>query len=317
MDEEVRAALDVDIIHAPRAFGAADAIKHLSENTILDEWGVRWRKPDEGHYYVEKAPFEREATPAAVQRHKWPDARDLVHTGGLAEAIRKTRRETDYAISLELRGRVMSMGQSLRGFENWLMDLAINEPFVEALMEQTTLLQLEANDLILHEVGDLVDIVYTADDLGGQQGPLVSPDTIARLFNPHYCRLWGHIREHTSATLMHHCCGSIYPFIADFIELGVQGLNPIQVSAKNMDPARLKAEFGKDMCFWGGVDTREIMPRGTTLEVHDEVARRIKEMGSEGGYILAAVHNLQPEVPPANIVELYRAGKELGQYPLG
>jgi len=98
--------------------------------------------------------------------------------------------------------------------------------------------------------------------------------------------------------------------------MGVQVLNPVQVSASGMDPARLKAEFGKDLCFWGGVDTRDVMPRGSTRDVRAEVARRIQQMGSGGGYILAAVHNLQPEVPPANIIELYRAGRELGTYPL-
>ncbi|UCD30538.1 MAG: hypothetical protein JSV03_08740, partial [Planctomycetota bacterium] len=192
----------------------------------------------------------------------------------------------------------------------------LNESFVDALLERATQIQIEVNDIILDQVGDLVDIVYTADDLGSQKGPLVSPRTAKRFFNPHFRRIWGHIRQNTSARLLHHCCGSIYPFIGDFIELGVQALNPIQVSAKNMDPAKLKTDFGKDMCFWGGVDTRQVMPRGTTSDVRQEVARRIKQMGPGGGYVLAAVHNLQPEVPPANIVELFHAGKELGKYPL-
>ena len=101
----------------------------------------------------------------------------------------------------------------------------------------------------------------------------------------------------------------------DFIELGVQVLNPIQVSAAQMDPARLKREFGKDLCFWGGVDTRNVMPRGSCREVREEVGRRIRELGPGGGYILAAVHNIQVEVPPANVVALFRAGRELGKYP--
>jgi uroporphyrinogen decarboxylase len=115
---------------------------------------------------------------------------------------------------------------------------------------------------------------------------------------------------------MHHCCGSIRPFIRSFVDLGVQVLNPIQVSAANMDPAGLKAEFGRDLAFWGGVDTRSVMPRGTPAAVALEVQRRLREMGRGGGYILAAVHNLQPEVPPANIVALFEAGRRYGRYPL-
>lgn len=316
IDEDVRTALDVDIVHAPRAFGVGNTIKVLSEDRFIDEWGVLWHKPPKGHYYVEEAPFAKEATPAAVERHAWPHISNLVQTAGLAESIRKLRASTDCAISLELRGRVMSMGQFLRGFEDWLMDLADNAPFVEALLARVTQLQLEANDAILREVGDLVDIVYTSDDLGGQQGPLVSPADVRRFFNPHFRTLWGHVRSHTNAKLMHHCCGSIHPLIPDLIELGVQVLNPIQVSANHMEPAVLKREFGKHLCFWGAVDTRDVMPRGSTGDVREEVRRRIGELGRGGGYVLAAVHNLQVEVPPANVVELFRAGKALGHYLL-
>jgi len=316
IEEDIREILDVDIVHAPRAFGTSEQVTVITDNEFIDEWGVRWHKPDKGHFYVEHALFENEAAIQAVEKHHWPDPKAIINIEGLANKLEKIRNETDYAISLELRGRTMSLGQFLRGFEAWMMDLAINGSFVEALMEITTQIQIEVNDLILREVGDLVDIVYTADDFGGQNGPLASPETAKRLLLPYNRRIWCHIRENTSAKLLHHCCGSIYPFISDFVEMGVQALNPIQVSAKNMDPAKLKSEFGKDLTFWGGVDTQRVMPRGTTQEVRQEVTRRIGQMGQGGGYILAAVHNIQPEVPPANIVELFRAGRELGKYPL-
>jgi len=316
IDGDVRSALDVDIVHAPRAFGSGDRLKIISESIFVDEWGVRWHKPSQGHYYVDRPPFANDASPMAVEQYNWPEPRDLVDIEDLARQIKLLRRESDCAISLELRGRTLSLGQFLRGFDDWMMDLACNGPFVEALMDRTSQIQLEANDIILQEIGTLVDIVYTADDLGGQNGPLVSPDTVKRFFNPHYRRLWGHIRDNTSAKLLHHCCGSIHPFISDFVEFGVQALNPIQVSAFDMDPAKLKVEFGDELTFWGGIDTRHVMPRGTPREVRDEVEKRINQMAPGGGYILAAVHNLQPDVPPENIVELFRAGKELGQYPL-
>ena len=316
IDADVRAALDIDLVHAPNAFGTQRTVRVLSPTCFVDEWGVQWRKPEDGHYYVDKAPFADAATPAAVARHAWPTAAQLVNTDGLAEAVARLRRETDCAISLELRGRVMSVGQFLRGFEGWLLDLADNHAFVEALLERTTAIEIEANERILNAVGHNVDIIYTSDDLGGQEGPLFSPTAFNTLFRPHFARLWDHLRRRSPAFLMHHCCGSIRPFIRTFVDLGVQVLNPIQVSAANMDPADLKAEFGRDLTLWGGVDTRSVMPRGTPAAVTHEVRRRLREMGHGGGYILAAVHNLQTEVPPANIVALFAAGRRYGTYPL-
>ncbi len=316
VEEDVRQALDLDIIHAPRAFGTAGDIQVLSDDRIIDEWGAQWHKPPNGHFYVEKAPFADTSDVAVVERHNWPNAGQMVRTDGLRDAIAKLRRDTDYAISLEVRGRVMSVGQFLCGFEKWMMDLALEPAFVEALLERTTQLQVEVNDILAREIGDLVDVVYTSDDVGGQNGPLISPEFFKRLFKPHFARIWGHLRGSGPAKVMHHCCGSAYAFMGDFVELGVQALNPIQVSAADMDPARLKAEFGKDLCFWGGVDTRDVMPRGSVEDVRKEVGRRIREMGPGGGLILAAVHNIQPEVPPANTRELFRAGRELGKYPL-
>jgi len=316
IDPDVRAALDVDIVHAPNAFGTRKTVRVLSPLSFVDEWGVQWHKPEAGHYYVEKPPFAADATVAAAERHAWPAASDLVNTDGLAAAVARLRRETDCAISLELRGRVMSVGQFLRGFEDWMMDLADNHAFVQALLERTTAIEIEANERILSAVGDAVDVVYTSDDLGGQEGPLLSPTAFRKLFRPYFARLWAHIRSRSKAFLMHHCCGSIRPLIRDFADLGVQVLNPIQVSAANVDPASLKAEFGRDLSFWGGVDTRSVLPRGTPAAVAGEVRRRLLEMGRGGGYILAAVHNLQPEVPPANIVALFEAGRRDGRYPL-
>ncbi len=316
IEEDVRVAFDVDLVHAPQAVGAGSAKQIVSEDTFIDEWGVRWHKPEGGHYYVERAPFADDATPQAVDAYPWLDPEEMVNLDGVVDALEKLRAESDYAISMELRGRVLSLGQFVRGFEDFMVDLAINEPFVEALFERTTAIQIAVNDIVLREVGDLVDIVYTSDDLGGQNGPQVSMDCFRSLLKPHFQRIWAHIRANTQAKLMHHCCGSVYAYLADFIELGVEALNPVQVSAADMDPARLKAEYGQHLTFWGGVDTQTIMPRGSTVEVREEVARRIRQMALGGGYILAAVHNLQPEVPPANIIALYEAGKELGVYPL-
>jgi len=317
IEEDVRQALDLDIVHAPRAAGAGASARQLGPDRFIDEWSVQWHKPEGGHYYVEHAPFEEEATVAAVERHPWPEPKDLVNLDGFGEWLRRMRRETDYAISLEIRGRVMSMGQFLRGFENWMMDLADNHAFVEALLEQTTRIQMAINATVLAEAGDLVDIIYTSDDLGSQNGTLCSPATFRKLFRPCFAKIWEQARRSSPACLAHHCCGSIRPLIGEMVELGVQVLNPIQVSAADMDPAELKKQFGRELAFWGGVDTGYVMPRGSVEEVRSEVRRRIREMGLGGGYLCAAVHNIQPEGPPANILAMFEEAKAFGRYPIG
>jgi uroporphyrinogen decarboxylase len=112
-----------------------------------------------------------------------------------------------------------------------------------------------------------------------------------------------------------HSCGSVRALIPDFIDVGVDILNPIQVSAAGMDTAELKKEFGKDMCFCGGgVDTQEILPRGTPEQVRDEVKRRLDDLAPGGGYIFAAVHNIQADVPPENLQAMYETLQEHGRY---
>ena len=316
IEPDVRAALDVDLVHAPRVFGNSPRVHALSPERFVDEWGVQWQRPRGGHFYVERAPFEAAGTVAAVAAHPWPESDDLADTRGAAAAIAALRAESDCAITLELRGRVLSLGQFLRGFSEWMMDLADNLAFVEALLEQTTNSQIAANERILADLGDRVDVVYTSDDLGGQPGPLIAPATFRRLLRPHFARIWRHIRERTDAVLMHHCCGAVAPFLPDFVDLGLQALNPVQVSAAAMEPARLKREFGRNLAFWGAVDTRDVLPRGTTADVRAEVRRRIRELAPGGGYVLAAVHNLQPEVPPENVLAMFDECRRCGRYPI-
>jgi uroporphyrinogen decarboxylase len=148
-----------------------------------------------------------------------------------------------------------------------------------------------------------VDILYLADDYGIQTGPLISPALFRAIFKPRMARLIRFLRERSSAAIAFHSCGSVYALIPDFIEVGVQVLNPVQVAAADMDTARLKREFGKHLVFWGAVDTQRVLPKGTPDDVRAEVGRRVRDLSP--GYIPAAVHNIQAEVPPRNIVAMF------------
>jgi uroporphyrinogen decarboxylase len=166
-------------------------------------------------------------------------------------------------------------------------------------------------------VGPFVDVIVTGDDLGMTAGPMMSPQAYRRLIKPHHAEVLGAIKKRTPGKIFFHSCGNIYRLLGDLADAGVDLLNPIQVSAGEMgDTARLKREFGDRLAFCGGIDTRQVMPHGTTDDVRAEVRRRIKDLAPGGGYIAASVHCLQPDVPPQNIVAMCEEVAVAGRYPL-
>ena len=312
--EEVLERFDIDTRIVVPPVAEEPPTMEDGSDAYVDEWGVERKKLPDGHYYVSRPALPEGSTVADLERHRWPDPEDPAHYGSLRPEASRLRRETDCALLMYLPARIMSLGQFLRGFDVWLMDLYANQGFAEALLERGTEIQLQMIRRILEQAGELVDIVNVADDLGMQTGPLFSADLYRQMIKPWQQKLYGFIRAHTAAKLMLHTCGSVYELIPDLIDVGVEILNPIQVSARGMDPARLKAEFGNDLCFWGGVDTHRVLPFGSTDEVRAEVKRRISELGSGGGYVLGAVHNIQPEVPPENLCAMFDTALEFGRY---
>jgi uroporphyrinogen decarboxylase len=139
-------------------------------------------------------------------------------------------------------------------------------------------------------------------------------DHYRKMVKPYHKRLFSYIKSRTSAKILYHSCGSVVHLIPDLIEIGVDALNPIQVSAKGMDSKRLKQEFGKDLCFWGAIDTQRVLPFGTPDDVRAEVKRRLADLGPGGGYVLCAVHNIQADVSTENICAMYDAAREFGTY---
>jgi uroporphyrinogen decarboxylase len=191
------------------------------------------------------------------------------------------------------------------GFANWLVQLKVNPEFCEGLLDRGLDIQLAMAEETLKAVGDAVDILYLADDYGMQTGPLISPELFRRIFKPRMARLIRFLRERSPARIAFHSCGSIYALIPDFIDVGVEILNPVQVSAADMDTARLRREFGHRLAFWGAVDSQHVLPHGTPAEVRAEVGRRIRDLGA--GFIPYSVHNIQAEVPPENILAMMTA----------
>jgi uroporphyrinogen decarboxylase len=201
----------------------------------------------------------------------------------------------------------------MRGYAASLEDLIVAPDFVEAFLERYLDFWTRLTKAALQALGGLVDLAMVGDDLGTQQGPLLSPALYRRLIKPFHARMVQTIKRFGKPVLLH-SCGSVAAFIPDLIDAGFDALNPVQVSARDMDSARLKREFGAQLTFWGGIDTQRVLPRGTPAEVRDEVRRRIADLGPGGGYVLAAVHNIQAEVPVENIVAMWEAAREFGRY---
>jgi uroporphyrinogen decarboxylase len=291
----------------------------LDDHTVQDEWGVVRTRPPGSHYFdLCRSPFADEPTPDAIARYPWPDPLNPGRFRGLRERAARLREETEYAVVLDLNSAFFLRCCELRGWENFYADLVADVPFAEALMDRYLDIRLAMADRALEEVGDLVDIVMvTSDDLGMTSGTLISPALYRSLIKPRQMRTFERVRTRTEAALYYHTDGAVYPLLPDLIELGVQILNPVEVSAVGMgDTARLKREFGAHLTFWGGIDNHRVLPYGTPAEVRDEVRRRIRDLGPGGGYVVSPVHNIQPDVPPENVVAMYEAAVELGAYPL-
>jgi uroporphyrinogen decarboxylase len=218
---------------------------------------------------------------------------------------------TDYAIMGNFGGSILEAGQDLRGWEQFMIDLAQGGPFLEAFLEKLTEVHLANLARYLDAVGPYIQIIVMVDDLGTQHGLQISPQMYRRWIKPCHSRIYGHVRQHYPQVYVFlHSCGGIYPLIPDLIEAGVQILNPVQISAAGMDPARLKREFGADLTFWGGgCDTQHTLPHGTPQEVAAEVKRLLDIFAPGGGYVFNQVHNIQADVPPENIVAMLEAAR--------
>jgi uroporphyrinogen decarboxylase len=209
----------------------------------------------------------------------------------------------------------MEMAAWMRGFDNYFSDFANNEKFLVALMTKVMELKMQYWGIALHEAGDHVSAVNEADDFAGQFRMLISPAMYRRIVKPLHKQLFDFIHARTKAKLFFHSCGAIRPVIRDLIEIGVDIINPVQVSATGMDSAELKHEFGPDITFWGGgVDTQRVLGTGTPEDVRADTRRRIEDLAPGGGFVFATVHNIQGNVPAENIMAMWETLQEYGVY---
>ncbi|MHC4562591.1 MAG: uroporphyrinogen decarboxylase family protein [Planctomycetota bacterium] len=280
------------------------------------------RMPESGFY------FEPVHTPLAdvtelaeldehtdsIESFDWPGYADET----LADIAARARRlfdETNYAIVANLQCHLLAAGQMLRGYENFMIDLLADKPLAHALLERLTDAYKRRADTYLGRVGEHIQVVLVNDDLGTQNGPMMSAECYREMLWPYQKELFGFIKSRTDAPLLLHSCGAVAEYIPALLEAGVDALNPVQVSAAGMDTADLKRQFGDRLTFWGGgCDTQHILCSGSPGEIENEVKRRIDDLAAGGGFIFTQVHNIQPDVPPENAMAMLEALAKFGRY---
>ncbi len=222
--------------------------------------------------------------------------------------------KTKKPIILSLNISTFEFANSFRRMDKFLIDILRHPSEVEKFLDMIMKFWFESLGVVCTYVGDVVDIIRMGDDLGENNGPIISPRIYRKLFKPRHEEVCDYIKKHSSMKIFYHGCGSLTNLLPDLIETGIDILNPVQISARGMDPKYLKENFGDDITFWGGgVDTRNVICWKTPEEVKKHVLELLEIFTPGGGYVWSAVHNILPDAPPQNIVACFDAIKEFNE----
>lgn len=283
---------------------------------LTDEWGITWSMPDDEPNYMDMShhPLAK-ATIADLRDYPFPKGDDPGRFAGLRQRAEQLRRETPYAVIGGTCGVVYEFCWYMRGLEEWFVDMLTQPEFCEALLDCTLKFWMDWCRGFLDEVGDLIDVISIGDDLAGQTGPLFRPDFYRRIVKPRQKQLLQYIRSRTKTKIWYHTCGGCMEYIPDLLDNGIDILNPVQISAKGMDPAVLKARFGDRLTFWGGgIDAQHVLPTASPQRIREDVRRNLEIWKPGGGYVFTNVHNIQKGVPAENTIALFDAAYEFGFY---
>jgi uroporphyrinogen decarboxylase len=288
-----------------------------TDNSYIDEWNIHYRKAEHSYQYdFIKHPLDN-AGIADLDLYPWPDPLDQGRFKGFREEVKSLYENTDYALILNtpVGSQIMGMIGWLTGYEKLYTDLAVNHDFIRAISEKLLLWHEEWIGKALELVGEYLTCIAIADDLGIQSGPMINPVIYRKLIKPFHQKLFSFVKSRTDAKILFHSCGSVYEFLPDLIEMGVDIINPIQYSAKDMSCINLKKNFGDRICFWGGgCDAQGILPFGSVSQVREEVERVINILKPGGGYVYAPIHAVLPGVSAEKVLTMYQTALEHGGY---
>lgn len=315
LDERILKYFDIDT----RSVGTILVPKRsqktiVSDTEYIDEWGIR--RVYNGMYWDQVGYPLAGASVADLEAFQWPDPEsiDMDEIHGYAQRAKKLFKETDYVICAEhpVYG-IFELGCWMCGFDDFLVRMAIDTEFVHRFFEIVLGYQKKVIDIYYGALGDYVHYTSSGDDFATQSSLFMSPDMFITLIKPYLRERIEYTKRYTKAAFLHHSCGAVFPIIGELIDAGVEILNPIQPKATGMDPENLKMEYGERIVFHGGIDTQEILPYGTQESIEENVQHTIDIMNDGGGYIFAAAHNIQEDVPPANLMYMLEAARKFGK----
>jgi len=317
-----RLGVDFRYIEGPAYVGPKPVVH--PDASVEDHWGVprvrvRIGAGEQATAYQEvvEFPLARAASVDEINAYpKWPspDWFDYGCVRGQAAAARQTGKVVVFMGDRLNRCAQLKPAMYLRGVEQILLDLALQPELAQALFARTAAFYLEYARRTFEAADGGIDIFMMGDDFGSQTGPLVSPEMWRRFLRPGF-QAFVALAKGFGLKVAHHTCGSVEPLIPDLIESGLDLLNPLQPDACGMDHARLKARFGQQLTFHGGISIQRTLPFGTPDDVRAEVRERVRTLAPGGGYIFCTAHNIQPDTPLANIEALFDAYRALGEYP--
>ncbi len=311
IDETALRALSIDTRGVSPGTATRGVLAELGPRAYRDMWGVERVQPEGSYYYdLKGSPLAGEITTGNILKYPWPDPDDPGLVAGLRERVRRIREQTDCAVVLNVSSAFVHISQYLRGFEDWFCDFVVDLRRLEVLFDAVLEVTIQITKNQLRQVGRDVDVIVCSDDLGTQMGLQVSRQHYLKSIKPRHRKFFQAVHDLSPAKLVFHSCGSVADILEDLIEIGVDGLNPVQPTAAGMQPAELKRRYGGRLAFWGGTENQHILPRGSLREVRRMVEELIEAMGEGGGYIFSSCHNIQPDVPTENVLAMFEHARE-------
>jgi uroporphyrinogen decarboxylase len=285
--------------------------KSKTGKLFIDEWGVTWEMPEGGLYFdLVKSPLSGDIADEDIDGFPWPDPTSPHLFEGLEKKARVFYGD-GYAVILEsICAGIFEMSCRMRGTQEFLMDLALNPELACRLMDKFVELKIRFYEAASEKLGQYIQFIREGDDVAGQDSLVISADMYRRLIKPRHEKLFKAQKETFPQPfyIFFHSDGAMYDLLPDFIEIGMDILNPVQITGKSLDT--IKREFGNDISLWGaGCDTQKVLPFGNPEEVREDVKQRIEHLAPGGGFVFCTIHNIQADVPPENIMAMYETLK--------
>jgi uroporphyrinogen decarboxylase len=274
-----------------------------------------YKLPKDGFYFdAIKNAFDWVETPEDVEKIDYPIMSEEEKIW-IREHAERLRKDTDKFITTDIVGGWCDIAGPMLGNAKFYMDIISNKPMIHALFNKLNDVWMKRIDALVATVGANVDAVIMYNDLGSNMAGLYKTETIREMVVPYIRKFYEYVRKVSNYYIIFHSCGSVHQYLPDLIDAGVRILNPVQVGAKNMEPERLKKEFGKYLTFWGGaVDPQHELAFGSPEQVRNQSKRYTEVFMENGGFVFTQPHNVQSNVPSENVLSLYETGNEFGKY---